>query len=81
MLPLLRLFGGSDLTDAMVKLLAEIVPTAIVESNSLDAPIKGIIAALSTHPATAKVQLATLRALEAQVDAGFNAAAKADGIA
>ena len=50
MLPLLRLFGGSDL-NAMVKLLATIVPVAIGEANSLDAPIKGIVAALSAHPA------------------------------
>lgn len=81
MLPLLRLFGGSDLTDAMVKLLDQIVPVAIQESNSLDAPIKGIIAALSVHPATQKSQLAILRTLEAKVDAGFLAAARADGIA
>lgn len=81
LLPILRFFDGSDLSEAMVRLLNEIIPVAIKEANDLDAPIKAIIAALSAHPATTKVQLATLRALEAKVDAAFDAAAKADRIA
>lgn len=81
LLPILRFFDGSDLSEAMVKLLNEVIPVAIKEANSLDAPIKAIIAALSANPGTTGAQLATLRALEARVDAAFNAAAKADGIA
>lgn len=61
----------------IVETLVQIVPALVSEAKALVPMVKGIIAALSSNPTTTPAQLETLKALDAQVDADFEAAATA----
>ena len=69
--------GASPSVGTVIAVLTQLIPVAVQEGQALVAPIKGIIAALSAGPVTA-AELTTLQALDAQVDAAFEAAAKAE---
>jgi hypothetical protein len=77
MLPLIG--GSSDALASIVAALVNLIPAVIQEAESLVPEIKAIIAALASNPAATSIQLQTLAALDAQVDAAFEAAATAAG--
>lgn len=62
---------------SILNALIQLVPTLVQEYKDLVPEVKGIIAALSGNSATTADQLTTLAALDAQVDADFEAAATA----
>lgn len=68
---------NSSLITAIINGLIQIIPLITDEVQDLIPPIKNIIASLSSNPATDAEQLATLQALDLQVDAAFDAAATA----
>jgi hypothetical protein len=68
---------GSTSIEKVVTLLEQVVPVAVTEFSTLLAPIQNIIAALSSNSTTTATQLAALQALDAQLDAAFEAAANA----
>lgn len=68
---------NSRLVTTILNALIQLVPIAIQEAQDILPAIKNIIAALSANPATTTAQLATLQALDAQVDAAFEAAVAA----
>lgn len=74
-LPLLTSSANVTVIDGIVTALTELLPLIINEVQSLVGPVKNIISALSANAATTAAQLATLQALDAQVDAAFDAAA------
>jgi phage-related protein len=78
LLPLITGSGSSTIT-TIINTLIQLIPLVTSEIAALATPIKNIIAALSANPATTAEQLATLQALDAQVDAAFEAAATAAG--
>lgn len=59
----------------VIEALMNWIPVVIQEARDLYPMIKNIIAALSQNPATTAEQLATLKALDVQSDAKFEAAA------
>lgn len=69
--------GEASVIAQIVSALVSLIPTLVQEYKDLVGPVKNIIAALSTNPATTADQLATLQALDAKVDADFEAAANA----
>jgi hypothetical protein len=77
MLPLIG--GSSDALASIVAALVNLIPAEIQEAESLVPEVKAIIAALASNPAATSTQLQTLAALDAQVDAAFEAAATAAG--
>jgi hypothetical protein len=78
---LLPLIGGTSSTIASIlNVLIQLIPIVTQEVVDLLPAIKNIIAALSANPAATTDQLATLAALDAQVDAAFEAAAQAAGV-
>lgn len=68
---------NSALITNIVNGLIEIVPLISQEIQDVIPPIKNIIATLQANPATDAVQLATLQALDLQVDTAFDTAAAA----
>ena len=78
LLPILSTSAGSTVI-AVINALVQIIPVVVQEATDLVAPIKNVIAALSANPAATADQLATLAALDAQVDAAFENAAAAAG--
>jgi hypothetical protein len=74
-----------QLVTNIIDVLSKMLPFILAEVEALYAPVKNIIAALSANPATTADQLAQLQALDAQVDAAFEAAAAeqtdVDGVA
>ena len=75
MLPLIgSLFGSTEVTN-IITALTGILPLVVQEVATVAPAIKNIIAALSANPATTADQLTQLQALDAQVDAAFEAAA------
>lgn len=73
---LIPLIGtNSALIDEIINTLIAILPEIVTEVETLIPPIKNIIAALSTDPATTAAQMTTLQQLDAQADAAFEAAA------
>lgn len=62
---------------SIISTLEQIIPVIGQEINDLAQPVKNIIAALSANPDTTADQLAALQALDAQVDAAFDAAVAA----
>jgi hypothetical protein len=78
---LIPLLGGSTASTNMVATivtqLEKWLPMIIQEVDVLYQPVKNIIAALSTSPATVADQAAQLAQLDAQLDAAFEAAAAA----
>lgn len=77
---LLPLVTKSDQIAKIIATLIEIIPTVVKEAQDLVTPVKNIIAALSANPASTQEQLDALAALDAKVDADFEAevAASAD---
>ena len=75
-LPNLVSSGSANVIDTIIKSLITLLPFIVQEISSLVQPVKNIIAALSANPATTEDQLAQLQALDANVDAAFEAAAK-----
>ncbi len=75
-LPLLGV-AGSPLITSIITVLENVLPLIITEIPTVYTAVKNIIAALSNDPNTTSAQLATLQALDAQVDAAFDAAAAA----
>jgi len=69
--------GEASVIAQIVSTLVSLVPTLVQEYKDLVGPVRNIIAALSANPATTADQLATLQALDAKVDADFEAAASA----
>lgn len=61
----------------VVTMLIQIVPIAVQEAKDLLPMIQNIIAALSAKDGVTPDQLAALKALDAQVDAAFDAAVAA----
>ena len=72
---ILPLIQTSSNVASIIATLIQIIPTLVKEAQDLVQPVKNIIAALQVNDATSLDQLATLRALDAQVDADFEAAA------
>lgn len=70
--------GASDgaLIDTVLKALIGMLPFIVQEVTDLVGPVKNIINALSENPATTSDQLSQLQALQAKVDAAFEAAMK-----
>lgn len=75
LLPLITSAGNVQTIDTIINALSQMLPFIIQEVQTLAAPVQNIIAALSANPATTAQQLATLQALDAQVDAAFATAA------
>lgn len=75
LLPLLGAGGNAALIEGILSTLSGFLPFIVQEISSLYEPVKNIIAALSATPATTATQLATLQALDKQLDDAFDAAA------
>jgi hypothetical protein len=77
--------SNAQLIENIISVLSNMLPYILAEVESLYEPVKNIIAALSANPATTADQLTQLQALDAQVDAAFEAAAAeqtdVDGVA
>lgn len=67
--------GSSSAISAIISALIQIVPTVVQEIEDVAPIIKNIIAALQSNAAITPAQLDQLAALDAQVDAAFEAAA------
>jgi len=75
-LPLLGSSSTVSTIQSIINALKNLVPLIVDEVQLVTPAIKNIIAALSANPATTAEQLAQLKALDAQVDAAFDEAAK-----
>lgn len=73
--PLVAKGGSADQINKIIDLLEKLLPALGEQVSALYRVIKDIITALSATPGTPEEQLARLRALDAQVDAAFEAAA------
>ncbi len=69
--------GNSALIGNIVNALIQIIPALVQEYQDLLPMVKNVIAVLQADPATTQDQLGQLTALDAQVDAAFDAAAAA----
>lgn len=74
---LLPLINNSSTVSAVIKTLVDIIPPLVREAQDLVPVVKNIVAALRENPASTEEQLAQLAALDAKVDAEFEAAAAA----
>ena len=68
---------GSSAITSVINALVQIVPALITTVEDVVPMVKNIIAALQSNTAVTADQLAQLQALDAQVDAAFEAAATA----
>jgi hypothetical protein len=75
LLPAITSTANASIVGGIITALTNMLPFIIQEINAMVVPVKNIIAALSANPATEAAQLAQLQALDAQVDAAFEAAA------
>lgn len=76
-LPLLGVGGSAGaMITTIISTISSILPLVVSEISLVAPAIKNIINALSENPATTEEQLAQLKALDAQVDAAFEEAAK-----
>ena len=75
LLPAITSSANAAMIDGIITALTNMLPFIISEVESLVTPVKNIIAALSATPATTAAQLGQLQALDASVDAAFDAAA------
>jgi len=75
LLPLITSSANATMVGAIIETLSGFIPYIVQEISSLYEPVKNIIAALSSTPATTAAQLATLQALDKTVDDAFDAAA------
>lgn len=67
--------GKSALVATIIKVLAQLIPVIVTEARDLVQPVKNIIAALTDSGVPDAEQLAALKALDAKVDADFEAEA------
>jgi hypothetical protein len=74
---LLPLIGNSAGLAKIIETLIQLLPIIANEVSDLLPMVKNIIAALKNHDAVTPDQIAQLSALDAQVDAAFDAAAAA----
>jgi hypothetical protein len=74
---LLPLIPGGGAVSPILAILGQVVPVVVQEAQDLAPIVKNIIAALKNDPTATADELATLDALDAQVDAAFEAAAAA----
>lgn len=70
------LSGQGALVTTIINTLVQIIPVLIQESQDVLPEVKNIIAVLKDDPATTQEQFSQLAALDAQVDAAFDAAVK-----
>lgn len=75
LLPAILSSSNATVVDSIISALTGMLPFIVNEIQSLVTPVKNIIAALSANPATTADQLTQLQALDAQLDAAFDAAA------
>jgi hypothetical protein len=68
--------GQPSLITSIINVLVQLIPVVVKEAQDLIPPIKNIIAAVTDSGIPDEQQLATLKALDAQVDAAFEEAAK-----
>lgn len=73
-LSLIPQITNSKSINTIVAALIQIIPVAVQEASDLLGPIRNIIAVLSASDGATADQLATLKALDAQVDAAYDAA-------
>ncbi|TJV51171.1 MAG: hypothetical protein E5Y01_16420 [Mesorhizobium sp.] len=76
-LTLIPQITSSKSVATVINALIQIIPIAVQEAQDLLGPIRNIIAALSASDQATADQLAALKALDAQVDAAFDAAVAA----
>ena len=74
-LPLVSSAGTATQIGGIIGTISSLLPLVTEEVNTLVPAVKNIIGALQTNPATTADQLASLKALDAQCDAAFDAAA------
>lgn len=79
---LLPLIGSltSGSTSNIISILEQILPTIVKEATDLIAPVQNIIAAIQGSGTVTADQVAALAALNAQLDAAFDAVAKDDSL-
>jgi hypothetical protein len=77
LLPLLGAGSNVALIESIIGTLVQFMPFIAQEISALYTPVKNIIEALSSNPATNASQLATLQTLDKQADDAFEAAAAA----
>ncbi len=75
LLPLLGLGSNAALIGTIIETLSGFLPFIVNEISSLYEPVKNIIAALSSNPATTAEQLIQLQALDKSTDDAFEAIA------
>jgi hypothetical protein len=75
LLPAILSSTNATLVTNIIVVLTNMLPYIIQEVEALYTPVKNIIAALSANPATTAEQLASLQALDAQMDSAFEAIA------
>lgn len=64
----------------IITTLEQILPTIVKEATDLVVPVQNIIAQIQGSGVVTADQITALEALNAQIDAEFDAAAKADGL-
>lgn len=74
---LIPVIGNAGAVAKVIAALVQIIPLIIQQYNDLLPMVKNIINALSDHPASTDEQIASLKALNKQVDDAFEAAAAA----
>lgn len=80
LLPELGTNAATSAIDKILSALITIVPIIASNASNFLTPVKNIIAALSASGNVTPDQLAQLQALDAQVDAAFDAATGAAGV-
>jgi hypothetical protein len=75
LLPAILSASNASLVTGIITTLTNLLPFIVQEIETLAPAVKNIIAAMSANPATTAAQLASLQALDQQVDAAFEAVA------
>ena len=79
LLPLVGSMAGGQV-GSIITLLEQIIPVVVKEATDLVAPIQNIIAQLQGSGVVTPDQITALAALNAKIDAEFDAAAAADSV-
>lgn len=79
LLPELGVSSAANVVNQILNALIVIVPIIAQNAQNFLTPVKNIIAALQSSGAVTPAQMSALQALDAQVDAAFEAAATAAG--
>lgn len=75
LLPAILSASNASLVTGIITTLTNLMPFIVQEIETLAPAVKNIIAALSANPATTAEQLASLQALDQQVDTAFESVA------